>query len=209
MEHSDFKTDPIPGLPELLPAGEEILWRGRPQAWRLAVEAMWLNWVIGYFAVLAVWRAALSATQMPLGAALLTAVPLVVLGLVVTGLIYGMAYLQARATIYTLTSARVVMRIGAVLNLTVNLPFTRMAAAHLTKRRDGSGTIVFETVAETRMSAFMLWPHIRPWHLRRPQPALRCIPEVADVAELLADATDTVFSEPKISSAPVPEGVAA
>ncbi len=28
--HDDFAFDPLPGLPEALPAGENILWQGRP-----------------------------------------------------------------------------------------------------------------------------------------------------------------------------------
>ncbi len=36
----DFDFDPVPGLPERLPAGEEILWQGRPEALTLAREAL-------------------------------------------------------------------------------------------------------------------------------------------------------------------------
>ncbi len=54
--HDDFAFEPVPGLPERLPEGELILWQGRPDAWALAREALNLNWVAGYFAVLALWR---------------------------------------------------------------------------------------------------------------------------------------------------------
>ena len=32
----------------------------------------------------------------------------------------------------------------------------------------------------------VLWPHARPWHLSRPQPMLRCIPDAQSVAQMLA-----------------------
>jgi len=34
----------------------------------------------------------------------------------------------------------------------------------------------------------MLWPHARPWRLKAPEPALRCIPEAGRVADMLAGA---------------------
>ena len=39
MSHDDFAIEPIPGLPERPPQGEEILWQGRPNWWALAKSA--------------------------------------------------------------------------------------------------------------------------------------------------------------------------
>jgi hypothetical protein len=47
MEHDDFAVEPVKGLPEKPPAGEVILWQGRPDTWALAREALNLNWIIG------------------------------------------------------------------------------------------------------------------------------------------------------------------
>jgi hypothetical protein len=33
-----------------------------------------------------------------------------------------------------------------------------------------------------------LWPHARPWHFKRSEPMLRCVPDAARVAGLLAQA---------------------
>jgi hypothetical protein len=33
-----------------------------------------------------------------------------------------------------------------------------------------------------------LWPHVRPWHFRRTEPMLRCVPDAAKVAGLMAQA---------------------
>ena len=54
--HDDFAFEPVEGLPELPPEGERILWQGRPDWWRLAMESLSLKWVMGYFVFLAAWR---------------------------------------------------------------------------------------------------------------------------------------------------------
>ncbi len=33
-----------------------------------------------------------------------------------------------------------------------------------------------------------LWPHARPWRAARPEPMLRCVPQAAQVAQLLSQA---------------------
>ena len=90
--------------------------------------------------------------------------PIVILGLVGLGIIYGLAWVQARTTTYTLTTARVVLRIGAALPVTFNLPFAQVGAASLDLRRDGTGTIALDTLGETRISVLVAWPHVRPGH---------------------------------------------
>ena len=102
--------------------------------------------------------------------------PYLMLGLLGLGIIYGLAWAQARATIYTMTTARVVMRIGAALPVTFNLPFAQIGAAILDLRRDGTGTIALDTLGETRISVLVAWPHVRPGHWAKTQPALRSSP---------------------------------
>ena len=55
MSHDDFAFEPIPGLPGTPPRGETLLWQGRPDTWRLAVEAYGMWWVMGWFAALILW----------------------------------------------------------------------------------------------------------------------------------------------------------
>ncbi len=50
MSHDDFALEPIKGLPEVPPEGEEILWQGRPQVWPLMIAALAFWWVMAYFA---------------------------------------------------------------------------------------------------------------------------------------------------------------
>ncbi|WP_299868442.1 photosynthetic complex putative assembly protein PuhB [uncultured Roseobacter sp.] len=201
MSHDDFEIEPVEGLPEEPPRGEQILWQGRPDWWQLSIEALSLKWVAGYFALLAIWRFLSSVDLMPLGRAIGSAVPFVLLGLVVCGLLMLVAYVQARATVYTVTDARVVMRIGAALTITLNLPYTQVGNAMLDLRKGGTGTIALETIGETRLSYLVCWPHVRPWHIKHTQPALRCIPEAEKVARLLAEAAEARVSVPQVSRA--------
>lgn len=200
MHHDDFNFEPIRGLPARPPEGEVILWQGAPNPWRLALEALALRWVAGYFVVLAIWRVGVSSTSFPMSEALVHAVPLVIMGLATCAILYAIAWVQARATVYTLTNRRVCLRIGAALTMTLNLPFVKIGSAHLDRRKDGTGTIAFETLGSARISYLMTWPHIRPLVFRT-QPALRCIPDVDRVAEIFAEAAEARVNTPEVAPA--------
>lgn len=208
MSHDDFAAEPIKGLPELPPEGEAILWQGRPETWALAREALNILWVAGYFVALTLWRFVTVVDQMPLDLAIAAAIPFLILGAISCGLLWIVAFVQARSTVYTLTNRRVAMRIGSALTVTLNMPFTRIATADLSLRRDGTGTIALKPDGSARLSYLVCWPHVRPWHFQT-QPALRCIPEAEKVAALLADAAETRVSTPRIERRPAPQAIAA
>ena len=209
QHHDDFEIEPVEGLPETPPEGERILWQGRPDWWALSVEALSLKWVAGYFVLLMMWRFVSVVDLLPLGHAIGATVPYALLGLVTCGLLMLTAWVQARATMYTVTDARVVMRIGAALTLTLNLPYTQVSNAMLDLRKRGTGTIALETMGETRLSYLVCWPHVRPWHMRRTQPALRCIPQAEKVAGLSAEAAEARVSIPKVARSTPARAVAA
>lgn len=198
MPHDDFATEPVRGLPERPPEGELILWQGRPSAYALARDALNIHWVGGYFLLLAVWRVGVSSADMPFVSALPLAIPFVVVGAVAIGVLFGIALILARTTVYTITTSRVAMRIGAALTVTLNLPFAKIESADLSVRSDGTGTIAFKTAGQTRLSFLILWPHVRSWRMRLPEPALRNIPDAANVARLFADAAEASFEIPEI-----------
>jgi hypothetical protein len=206
--HDDFAFDPLPGLPERPPAGEHILWQGRPDAWALARDAYRFRWFVAYFALIVLWRAGAAWADGGPALALAMGLPYLALGLLGLAIIYGLAWAQARATTYTLTTARVVMRIGAALPVTFNLPFAQVGSAALDLRRDGTGTIALQTLGETRISVLVAWPHLRPGHWAKTEPALRAIPDAARVARMLADAAEARLTLPQLSRtvglAPVP-----
>jgi hypothetical protein len=202
--HDDFATEPVPGLPEALPKGEVVLWQGRPDAMRLARDSLGLTWVAGYFALLAAWRVMASLADYPLREALGHAVPLTAAGVLACAIIWLFSWVQARATLYTITTSRVAMRVGAALTLTLNLPFKRIEGADLALNRDGTGTIAMQTLGEARLSYLVLWPHVRPWRMKHTQPALRAIPDAARVAGILADAAETKINEPVVAAPDAP-----
>jgi hypothetical protein len=210
MPHDDFAFEPVPGLPEALPAGEHILWQGRPDWWALAREALAVRWVAAYFVAFAAWRALVAGATLPFWEAVRTGSPFLVMGLVACGLLVLIAWVQARATVYTITNRRVAMRIGAALTVTLNLPYRWIGSASLDLRRGGTGTIALALTGSTRLSYLNTWPHVRPWRMARTEPALRYIPDAAKVARILAEAAETRVAEPVIGrTGPAPVAVAA
>ena len=199
--HDDFAFDHAPGLPEKLPRGEEILWQGKPDAWRLAVESLSLKWILGYFALLALWRVGSALADHGAAVALASVVPIAVLAAAATAIFYAFAWAQARATIYTVTTARVILKVGAALQVTLQMPYRRIENIALDLRRSGHGTIAFEPQKDggDQLSYAVLWPHVRPWHMRHPQPAFRCIAGAARVAEILAEAAEGQMAQPVLA----------
>ena len=195
---SDFATEALPGLPELPPLGEEILWQGRPNAWALAREGYKITWVGGYFLALGLWQG-IVAFGGNLAGILAVLLPYAAVGALAVAILSLMAFVQARGTVYTITSARVAMRVGAALTVTLNLPFTQIGAAHLAHGATKTGTLAFETLGDTRISYLVLWPHARPWALGRAQPALRSIPDAARVAQIFTEAAQSRLSAPRIT----------
>jgi hypothetical protein len=199
MDHDDFDGEPIRGLPEALPPGERILWQGRPDAARLAREALSLRWVAGWFAALFVWRWAVLSEGLPWAQAAIDASFTLALGGAACALLLLIAWVQARATVYTITNRRVAMRIGAALTMTLQFPFSRIAAADLKLNADGTGTIALRTTGDTRFAYVLLWPHLRPWRMRRTEPALRCVAEARAVAGILSEAVAAERDMPRVT----------
>lgn len=206
MTHDDFAVEPVRGLPERPPEDEVILWQGKPNSWALARSALSFWWVIGYFVFLALWRFVAAIDLMPVGQAIGISVPFLALGAIVGLLLLLTAWVQARATVYTVTNKRVAMRIGAALTITLNLPYAQIGSADVDLRKDGTGTIALTTLGDVRFAYLVLWPHVRPWRFPS-RPALRCIPEAERVARLLADAAQARVTMPQIGH--VAAGVAA
>ncbi len=196
--HDDFATEPVLGLPERPPVGEDLLWQGRPASFALAREAFKINWIAGYFVVLAAWRAMVIADG-SIASIVAVMLPYIGIGLVACSILYLIALVQARSTVYTITTARVAMRIGAALTVTLNLPFKQVGSANLSRKSNGTGNIALDTLGDTRISYLVCWPHVRPWHFAKTQPTLRAIPDVAQVAKILAQAAEMRLNEPVVS----------
>jgi len=177
------------GLPEMLPAGEQVLWQGSPGWQQLARRAFHVRKLVVYFAGLVALRLVLMlADGATVAAMAVSALWMVLLAATALGLLSFTAWLAAKSAIYTVTNKRVVMRIGIVLTLTFNIPFRRIAAAGLHVNADGSGDLPLQLAGEDSIAYLHLWPHVRPWRVARPEPMLRCVPQAAQVAQMLAEA---------------------
>ncbi|WP_112320682.1 photosynthetic complex putative assembly protein PuhB [Oceanibium sediminis] len=195
MAHDDFAVEPIHGLEKKLPEDERILWQGRPGTLDLAVASMGLRGVLIYFGILATWRGLALGLDGGAMAGLGAVLWYVLAGAAAAGVILLLARVLARTTVYTITSARVVMRIGAALTVNLNLPYKWIASADMAEAKNGSGSIHLTLKGDTRISYLVLWPHVRPWHIRVPQPSLRAIPNVRDVAGILGRAAEARVGE--------------
>jgi hypothetical protein len=187
VSHDDFNLEPVHGLPAPLPAGEVLRWQGTP-CWRaLAVRALHVRKVAVYFAVLAAWGAVSTWSDGgTITATLVAAGTQLALGAAAVALLAGIAWLAARATVYTVTSERVVIRFGIALPMTVNLPFNVIEAALLRRHADGTGDLPLVLMPTQKVNYLLMWPHVRPWQFRRVQPMIRCVANADEAAEILA-----------------------
>jgi hypothetical protein len=186
---SEFDIEPVPGLPEQLPEGEQLLWQGAPKWGALAVRALHVRTVATYFGLLIALRVGyMVLTGEPAKVVLLSGLWLALLCLAAVGILTLTAYGLARSTIYSITDRRVVIRFGIALTMAVNIPFKAVKSAGLRRYADGVGDIPLLLGDGHRVSYLIMWPNVRPWHILQPQPMLRCVPNVDEVAELLADA---------------------
>ncbi len=191
MSHDDFDFDPVRGLPEVLPEGERMLWQGSPRWQDMAVHAFHVRKVAVYFALLTLYVVGLRLLDgAPVTEAVKPMLWYVPLGLVACGLLAGLAWASARTTIYTITTKRIVLRIGMALPMSLNLPFSLIENAGLRTYASGAGDIPVEMKGKDRLAWLILWPHARPFHLKQPQPMLRAIPDAQAVARLLSDALE-------------------
>lgn len=210
MKDHDFDFETQPGIPAPLPPGETLLWQGKPDTGTLAREAFAIRWITGYLIVLALYKAGASWADGGAGLAFARLLPYLVLAAAGYGVIWFMAWMQARATVYSITSARVIMRIGAALPVTYTIPFTVIETAALSLHgTTGAGTVAMRTREGTQLSYALIWPHVRPWHMRRTEPAFRAIPDAGRVARLLADAASAKINEPQISRVARPDDLVA
>ena len=178
----EHEIEPIPGLPGHLPAGEKILWQGRPSARLVARHILKNTWIGGYFVVLGLWAAAAGVTDgQPLGGVLFSVAVLIGLAVVALGLLELFAWAVERTTLYTVTSERVVMRFGVALSMTLNLPFTQIDAVALAQLGGKAGTIAIAPRKGYSLSWLVQWPHVRGWRFASPEPSLICLPD-ADAA---------------------------
>ena len=193
----EHEIEPVWGLPQRPPAGEAILWQGAPDWRSYARRGLHIRGLALYFALLLGARCAASLAD---GASFAVALrdaawflPFAALALLLAVLL---AVLVARTSAYTITTRRIVFRIGIALSMTANIPFSAIQSAALRRHADGSGDLTLSILPQRRISYIFFWPHVRPWRYARPEPALRAIPEADAVAQILSRALAAAAAMP-------------
>lgn len=183
QHHDDFDFEHSPGIPAPLPPGEHVVWQGRPDKWEMAKNAFHVRKIAVYFVLILTiqWMSGAGSDDAS-GVSLPTTIMLSVLGITLLGVL---AWLTAHVTVYTVTNKRVLIRFGVALQMTINLPFTQISAADMRVGKNGFGDIPLTLKDARRVSYPVLWPHVRPWCFSQPQPMLRCIAHVEQVATII------------------------
>ncbi len=174
------------GLPEKLPKGEHILWQGAPDWWGLGVHAFHLRSLSLYFALML----ALQASYLSEQGGDWSMKPMIITGTLIAVTLASLAawaYMSAKASMYTITNKRVVMRIGVVFSVTFNLPLQQIVSAQELIKGDHCD-ISLTLKASDRIAWLHLWPHARPWVLKHPEPTLRCLRQGRQCADVLKSA---------------------
>lgn len=197
---TEYEDEPIRGLPGELPEGETLIWQGSPE-WRLLARSAFFTRFVGlYFAALVVLAVVNGSTT--------GVIATIIAGAVGIGLLMLYAWAVARTTVYTLTSRRVVLRIGVALNMCINLPLAKIGGANLRPLGPVEGDLALELIGAHKLGYMVLWPHARPWKLGNPQPMLRALPDAAVVGERLARAVAAIAPVERAQELSAPQGAA-
>ena len=188
MREFDDST-PVDSIPDGLPEGERLVWQGHPDFRTFAIRALHVRKIAIYFAILMAWRFGEDvAAGFAVTDGLISALWILPLAVISLAFLIGFAWMVRKTTVYTVTTRRLILRHGVALPKTVTIPFELIESVDVKAHPDGSGDIAAAVSSDHRISLVMLWPHARPWHLGRPQAALRAVPDAAAVAEKLAEA---------------------
>ena len=186
---SDLDFEKVPGLPSELPPGETLLWQGRPQWRSLARRTFKLNWLIAYLTAFVALRLVTGLQHGEGVKAFVAAAQAAGLAALCTGVVLLLAWGYARVTLYSITSERIVMRIGVAIPITVNLPFRRIASADL-QASATEGDIVLQLASGGGIAWLHLWPHTQTRFVSKPRPTLLSLARPAEVATLLGKAVE-------------------
>jgi hypothetical protein len=183
----------------LLPAdfqpGERVLWHGRPQWTSMARRAFRVDLIAIYFGLMTVWNIASAGANAGIEAAAISGAKTIGAGLIAVALLTVLAFLSSRTSLYVVTTKRVVMKVGIALPIFFNLPFNSILGASVRVYDDGTGEIPLALEPKQHIAYLHLWPHAKPFHINRPEPSLRSVPDAAKVAEILSRALIAASNE--------------
>ena len=184
-----LKFEPVNGLPEKLPPGEKILWQGKPAVILLAWHSFGVKLATLYVVIAMIYQSALSLSATTEA----SLVPILVFYLLIwflsSALFYLLAHFQRASTIYTVTNKRVVLKIGAALSISYNIPFKQISSVDL-KAYGVKGSIAISLLGDNKISYLSCWPHVRPWHFSKPCPSLLFLDNIEEVSQIIKKAME-------------------
>ena len=187
MNGHTHEFEPSFGFPEALPTSEKVLWQGKPCARLIAKRIFFLPYLFFYFLALSLLSLVVDSEIVTIHSFFVNFLSYMSLGLVAIFLLLSISFLISSTTVYSITDKRIVMRIGIVLNLSLNIPFSKIQSAEAKEYSDNSGDISIELTPENKIAYLHLWPHCRPWFLSSPRPRLSCLKDVETVAHFLTN----------------------
>ncbi len=194
----------LPGFGEPLPAGERVLWAGRPDAAALARRALHVRGLAVYFALLTALTFSVRWRMAGTPVAVVDALTVAAMGAAVLVFARVYATVVARATLYAVTDRRVVLRVGVAVPAVLNIPLDRVTSVDLRRGRDGAGDVEVTLGGDARIAYLLLWPHARPWHITRTRPTFRGLRDAGAAGMALADVVRAAQSAREESSVAPP-----
>jgi hypothetical protein len=186
----------ISGVGEPLPAGETLLWEGRPDLSAIAFRVLHLRLLVVYWGVVAAGFVAFGLAGGKGGGALAADLAwLVVVGLLGSGILFLFATAIRRSTTYALTDRRVVIRLGMAFPSVLNLPLHRIDAVDYRPTGARHGEVVLSPAGGEQVGWLYLWPHAQPRAFRNPKPAFRALSGAEEVGRMVAREVARVQAE--------------
>jgi hypothetical protein len=171
------------------PPDEQVLWEGRPTWQSILRHVFHVRALVLYFIAIVIWQIADALSAGEPGKNLMASTAgFAGLALACLAILSLMAWLIWRTTTYLITDRRVDLRFGVALPATLDVPLNLVQNASVKMHSDGTGDISIELPKDQRIAPLLLWPHLKPWQLTKPEPMLRGISEPEKVAELFATA---------------------
>ena len=182
-------------LPADIPAGERILWHGRPSWLSLARRAYRGDFVAAYFVALGIWNLASAAASGDPGNAAATGLKTSALAVAALALIGFLGYASARSTLYVVTTKRLVLKVGIALPIFINVPFAKIASAAVRVYGDGTGDFpsYSSRASASPISRFGRTPDRST--SASPNPLCRSVPNAAHVGDIVGHALAAAAGE--------------
>lgn len=189
-----------------LEPGERILWQGRPDASSLRRYLLKGRWLAVYIGGLLAWKLALILWVRGLRPQeVFDAATLVLQGIVLVGITRYFAWALARATTYTVTDLRIVIRHGIALPGTVDIPLRALRSIAVRVHDDGTGDVALAVRDGGGIGFAKLWPYARGLELSHPIPMLRGVGDAAVLGTILSRRLARMHDEHAMSrAAPAP-----